>query len=186
VLTDISLGGRGPSDDWVSPGACIDSISFRERGVPLSTTPTDTTIRIEDESGHIEMTVENLLVERQVSFLEPADGVIRPDKQVRMLWTPDSDSVHSFGVNFVSALNEVHTVDDFDTHDTQNGTVEFHTKSAFKNDETGIYLEPGTMIEGSFMFNVTLAPKVISCGVEGMCTTSFEATPTIEATLLQE
>lgn len=186
ALPTSSLGGIIQVDDWRFPDTCIDGVGFDHPDVPLSTTPTDTTIRIEDESGHVEMTIRNLLVKRQVSFIEPADGVLRPSTWVRMLWTPESDPVDTFGVSFVSKPVEVHAVETNDTSDFQDGKVKFFTSIAFQNLKTNTYFDPGTTLEGSLKFDVSLEPTVLSCSIEGTCWTRFPVTATTPAVLIQE
>jgi hypothetical protein len=184
VLTASALGGIRKTD-WKYPDVCIDGVSFDHPDVPLSTTPSDTTIRIEDESGHIEVTIRDLFVKRQVSFIDPADGVVRPNTWVRMLWTPETDPVHGFGVSFLSSSVTVN-LDNIDTHDFREGTVEFFTETFFRNPDTNTYFEPGTMLNGLVEFDVFLEPTVISCGIKGECKTSFRVMPSIPADLLQE
>lgn len=186
ALTTLWAGGIIRSHDWRFPDVCSDGMRFELLDVPLSTVPTDTTIRVEDDSGSVEMTISNLLVKRQVSFIEPADGVLRPNEQVRLRWTPDSDAVDSFGVSFLSPSVELHAVDNTETHDFWNGMVRFQTQLVFTDTDTQTSFEPGTMLKGLLRVKVPLTPKVIACGVEGRCTTSFQAAPTTPADLLQE
>jgi hypothetical protein len=184
-LTANSLGGTETTPvTWPPP--CRDTVDFHSPGVPLSATPTDTTIRIEDGSGHVDVTIMNLLVKREVSFIEPADGVIRSNSSVRVLLTPDSDAVDEFNVNFVSGDITVPDVDDTTTHDFQDGAVEFTTPKFFDIKSTKAPFASGAMLEGSLELQAFLTPTVISCGVKGTCEADLQVRPKLPAGLLQE
>jgi hypothetical protein len=85
-LTTMSLGGSEGDRDFTRH--CDDGAYFRSGFGPLASSESTSKIRIEDDTGHIELAVTNLLVERKVSFLQPADGHFHAGEEVTLQWSP--------------------------------------------------------------------------------------------------
>jgi hypothetical protein len=85
-LTAVSLGGSVGDKSFTR--SCDDSAFFERRGVSLASSESTSKVRIEDGTGHIELAVTNLLVERKVSFLQPADGHFHAGEEVTLKWSP--------------------------------------------------------------------------------------------------
>jgi len=97
-LTAVSLGGHMTDHDFT--GYCIDSAYFESTDVSLASSESTSKVRFEDDTGHIELSVTNLLVARKVSFLQPADGHFHAGDEVTLQWFPPIVGPASVFVDF--------------------------------------------------------------------------------------